>query len=205
MEIKEMISLHEDFLEDFGFSLDQEIFHFIKKIPQGKQIIFFHHTQQPEVSYLEYHLGIRFDIVEVIINQFLPSSGDYQDRSITLVETVDSINKSIPRRFLVENELEINAVIKEAEHFLVKEGFKWLDEYSNPLNMERLFNDATDFSKVSQNFTYRSARGVTLSKLYNPAEYQNVKTFYLEKLEEKQETPFTLASFLNLLDYLDNL
>lgn len=205
MEIKEMISLHEDFLEDFGFSLDQNIFHFIKKIPQGKQIIFFHHTHQSQISYLEYHLGIRFDIVEVIINQFLPSSGDYQDRSITLIETLDYINKSMPRRFLVENELEINAVIVEAEHFLVKEGFKWLDEFSNPLKMERLFNESQEFGVVSQNFTYRSARGVTLSKLYNPEEYSKVKKFYLDKLEEKQETPFTLASFLNLLNYLDNL
>jgi hypothetical protein len=141
----------------------------------------------------------------MIINKFLPSLGDYRDRSITHFITLDRIDKEFPRRFLVEDEMEINSVKVKVEEFFVKEGFNWLDKFSIPSVLESYFNRIPEQVINTQNFTYRSARGVTLSKLYNPDGYENVKNFYLAKLEERQETPFTLASFLNLLDHLENL
>lgn len=58
---------------------------------------------------------------------------------------MDYINKSFPKRFLVENELEISAIVSEAKHFLVKMAFKRLDNRSDPLNTERLFNEPSEF------------------------------------------------------------
>ncbi len=200
-----MVVLHEDFFEDFGFILDTEKMCFSKKLPQAKQLIFLNYTQQTQVNLLEYQVGIRIDDVEMIINQFLPSLGNYRERSITHLETLDNINSDFPRRFLVENKLEIAAVKEKIDEFFIKEGFHWLDQYSIPSVLERYFNRVPEQNINTQNFTYRSARGVTMSKLYNPEEYINVKNFYLAKLEVMQETPFTLASFLNLLDYLENI
>jgi hypothetical protein len=205
MEIKDVISLHEDFLADFGFKLEKNSLHYVKETPKGKQMIFFHHTQHEEVSYLEYHLGIRLDEVENIVHRFLPSLGDYKERSITLVETLDRIDKEMPRRFLVENDIEIKEVIKTLENFLVKKGFKFLDTYSDGNNLEIFFNEDPSKPIVTQNFTYRSARGITLCTLFNPSEYQKTKKKYLDLLNEKQVTPFTLASFINLMDYLEHL
>lgn len=205
MEVKDLILRHEDFLENYGFQLEQNVLHFAKTIPHGNQIIFFHHTHQNEASYLEYQLGIRNHKVEFIINRFLPSLGDYKDRSLTLIETIDQINPEFPKRFLIENEDEISSTLALAQGFLVKEGFDWLNKHSDPYLLESIFNSQPEQEIITQNFTYRSARGVTMSKLYNPKEYDNVKKFYLTRLEEMQETPFTLASFLNLLNYLENL
>jgi hypothetical protein len=205
MEIKDVILLHEDFLADFGFKLDKRSLHYVKEIPKGKQMIFFHHTHHGEVSYLEYHLGIRLDEVENIVHRFLPSLGDYKERSITLVETLDRIDKEMPRRFLVENDSEINDVIKTLENFLVKKGFRFLDTYSDGNNLENYFNRDTSQPIATQNFTYRSARGMTLCMLFNPSEYGKTKKKYLDMLNEKQVTPFTLASFINLIDYLEHL
>lgn len=205
MEFKDVILLHQDFLADFGFKLDNRSLHYVKEIPLGKQMVFFHHTQHQGGSYLEYHLGIRIDQVENIVHRFLPSLGDYKERSITLVETMDRIDEKMPRRFLVENDLEINQVIREVESFLVKKGFRFLDRISSGQELEQYFNADPKTPIVTQNFTYRSARGITLTKLFNPDNYNKNKKTYLNMLNEKQVTPFTLACFINLLDYLENL
>lgn len=205
MEVKEMILLHREFLADFGYKLDPKSFHYSKSFSQGKKIVFFHHAHLDDLSYIEYHLGVRFDIVENIVHQFLPSLGDYKDRSITLVETLDGINSKMPRRTVVNNDHEISSIIDTSENFLVEEGFKWLETYSSGKNLERFFNEGLEKNLLTQNFTYRSARGVTLCKLYNPDQFDEVKTKYLNLLEEMQVTPFTLACFLNLLNYLKNL
>ena len=205
MELKNVISLHEDFLADFGFELDNRSLYYVKEATGGKQMVFFHHTQHEDGAYLEYHLGIRLEKVESIVHKFLPSLGDYKDRSISLVETMDRIDPKMPRRFFIEHDLEINQVIRQVENFLVKKGFGFLDQLSSGEALERYFNTDVSTPIVTQNFTYRSARGITLCKLYNPKNYEKTKKQYLNMLNEKQVTPFTLACFINLLDYLENL
>jgi hypothetical protein len=205
MELNKIILLHEDFLADFGFSLEQKQLRYSKSFGEGKQIIFFHHTHHQDALYVEYQLGIRFDQVEAIIHKFLPTLGDYKDRSITLVETLDRINPKMPRRYFLENDLEITSVISKVEEFLVKEGFRWMDKYTYGRQLEKFFNDDPDRSIATQNFTYRSSRGITLARLYNPDRYKAVKDLYLAKMEEMQVTPFTVACFLNLIDFLDNM
>ncbi|MGY6743689.1 MAG: hypothetical protein ACXIUQ_13200 [Cecembia sp.] len=205
MEFKNVILLHEDFLADFGFKLDNRSLYYVKGTPEGKQMVFFHHTQHEGGAYLEYHLGIRLEKVENIVHRFLPSLGDYKERSISLIETMDRIDPKMPRRFLIENDFETNEVIRKVEQFLVKKGFNFLDKVSDGTALEKYFNTDVTSPIVTQNFTYRSARGITLCKLYNPKNYEKTKKLYLNMLNEKQVTPFTLACFINLLDYLENL
>ncbi|MCH7399149.1 hypothetical protein MM236_14185 [Belliella sp. DSM 107340] len=205
MRIEKLLSLHQDFFLDFGFVFDPIYFYFTKSIPEGKQVVFFHHIQNPDANYIEYQLGVRLDKVENIINEFLPSLGDFKDRSITHVVPLDQINRDFPRRYFLDNNLDLNKIFGQIESFFIEEGFKWLDYYSIPENLEFLFNSNPDQELTTQNFTYRSARAITICKLYNSKEYELTKKAYLDKLEEMMVTPFTLASFLNLLAHLESL
>jgi hypothetical protein len=201
---KEMKTAYQDFLEDFGFNLDPTILHYIKLFDGGKQVVFFHHISNSDSNCIEVQLGIRIDAVEDIINQFLPSLGDFSERSTTLIMPIDQINANMQRRYFIEDEKEVPEVLKKIESHLVKDGFRWLDRYSDPIVLEDYFNNNPDQEFITQNFTYRSARAITLCKLYNPDNYKDKKKAYLDKLEEMMVTPFTLASFLNLLNYLEN-
>ncbi|TVP44144.1 MAG: hypothetical protein EA341_17160 [Mongoliibacter sp.] len=205
MKFRDVILLHEEFLADFGFRLDNKSLHYTKTFEEGRQMVFFHYTHHDDVSYLEYHLGVRYDNIENIVHRFLPSLGDYKERSITLVETMDRIDNEMPRRFLVENDLEVGSVIETAEDFLIKKGFRFLDKFSKGRMLETYFNSDTSTPIVTQNFTYRSARGITLAKFYNPERFEAIKSEYLDMLNEKQVTPFNLACFINLIDYLEHL
>ncbi len=201
----EVIELHHQFFKDFEFEFHSSNLLYHKVFPQGQQMIFVHFTEYPDVCYLEYNLGIRVHAVEEIIHRFLPTLSGYSDRSITLIQTPDKVGKMIPRRFVIENDSQLAEAIMAAEKFFVMYGFHWLDEMIQPENLERAFAERKDKAFKTQNFVYNSFRGATLAKLYNPADYPILRQIYLETIQQREMTPFTIASFLQLLDYLDHI
>jgi hypothetical protein len=201
----EVIGLHHQFFNDFEFEFHSTNLLYCKNFPQGQQVVFVHFTENPDVSYLEYNLGIRIHAVEEIIHKYLPTLSDYSNRSITLIQTPDKIGKTIPKRFAIENDSQLAEAILAAEKFFVMFGYKWLEEMIQPENLEKAFADQKDNAFTTQNFVYNYFRGVTLAKLYNPEDYPVLRQIYLENIKQQELTPFTIASFLQLLDYLDKL
>ncbi|MCZ8133873.1 MAG: hypothetical protein O9252_00055 [Algoriphagus sp.] len=204
MRKEEVIDLHFGFFRDFGFDFHPENFLFQKSFPEGNQVVFIHYSEYPEVSYLEYNLGVRIHQVEQIIHKFLPTLSDYSTRSLTLIQTLDAINPDYPRRYAVKNNQELNESILAAERFFAQEGFKWLDQLVQPKVLQKAFAQRKDKSFQSQNFVYAAFRSVTLAKLYKPEDYPILREFYLDQIKQKEMTPFTIASFLRLLDFLDH-
>lgn len=200
----EVIELHQKFFKDFEFNFHSSHLLYYKNFPQGQQVIFIHYIENPDVTYLEYSLGIRINEVEEIIHKFLPTLSDYSERSITLIQTPDKIGKMIPHRFVIENDSQLAEAIMAAEKFFILHGFPWLDEMIKPENLEKAFAQRKDKEFKTQNFVYNFFRGATLAKLYNEADYSILRKIYLEQIQKREMTPFTIASFLHLLNYLDH-
>lgn len=200
-----LISIHNQFFTDNGFSLNEDFLHFEKFFPHGKQVIFIHYSEYPGTNYLEYNLGIRIDQVEELIHKFLPTLSDYSERSITMIQTLNKIGKELPRRFAIENDWELSEAIMKVDSFFVSVGFEWLNQMMNPLNLERAFLDQKNNSFKTQNFVYNAFRATALCRLYNPKDYSTVRGSFLKQVEQKEMTPFTLGSYLQFLDHLDHL
>jgi hypothetical protein len=205
MKKLEVIDLHNKFFKHFEFEFHPTYMLYRRAFAQGQQVIFIHYTENSEATFLEYSLGVRIHAVEEIIHKFLPSLSDYSERSITLVQTPDKIDSTLPRRFEIENEGQLTDSIVVAEDFFVTKGFDWLNEMIDPHNLEKAFAFPKDEELMSQNFVYNSFRGVTLAKLFNEEDYPYLRNKYLDQIRQKEMTPFTIASFLQLLDYLDKL
>jgi hypothetical protein len=201
----EIIELHRDFFEDFEFEFHPTRLVYQKSFPQGQQVIFVQYSEYPDCSYLEYNLGIRINLVEEIIHRFLPTLSDYSERSITLVQTPDKIGKIIPKRFVIQTDSELADAIISTEKFFVTHGFAWLDQMIQPENLEKAFAERKANTFKTQNFVYNAFRGATLARLYNPVDYPILRNIYLDQVQKREMTPFTIASFLQLLDYLDKL
>ncbi len=201
----EVIELHNKFFNDFEFQFHSTQLLFHKIFPQGQQVIFVHYTENPDQAFLEYSFGVRIDPVERIIHRFLPTLKGYSERSITLIQTPDGIGASIPNRFVIENHGELADAIMKAESFFVSEGFPWMDKMILPRNLENEFALQKQEGFKTHNFVYNSFRGATLAKLYNEPDYPVLRNYYLEQIKQREMTPFTIASFLQLLDYLDHL
>lgn len=201
----DVIGLHHGFFADFGFEFHPSKFIYQKDLPWGQQVVFVQFTEYPEVNYLEYKLGVRIHQVEEIIHLFLPTLADYAERSITLIQTPDKIGKQIPARFVLENDSQLAEAIMAGETFFVTHGFYWLDQMIDPVKLEKAFAERKEKSFRCHNFVYNCFRGVTLARLYNPNDYQFLRNIYLKEIENRHLTPFNIGSFLQLLNYLDEL
>ncbi|MDF2157969.1 hypothetical protein [Algoriphagus sp. CAU 1675] len=199
----DVIGLHFGFFKDFGFEFNDTHLMFFKNFPQGKQVIFVQLSETPEGSFLEYNLGVRINKVEKLIHQFLPSLGDYSERSMTLIQPAYKLDKTLPKHFSIENDSELSQALIVAEKFFISKGFPWLDQMIDPVVLEHAFYNRKDKSFKSQNFVYNAFRATALSKLYNPLDYPEIRQNFLEQIQSREETPFTIASFLQFLNYLD--
>ncbi|WP_194775850.1 hypothetical protein [Pararhodonellum marinum] len=193
-----------DFFEDFGFKYQGKYHQFQKTTGEGIQVILVHLMEYNAASYLEYQLGIRIDRVEKLVHQFLPSMSDYESHSLTLIQTLDKIDGELPRRFLVNDTKETESVMATMEAFFIRSGFRWLDEFSDPVVLERYFNEHPLEKLVNQNYTYKANRGLALAHFFGKRDFLILKRAYLDQLRKLQVTDATIVSFLELSKVLEN-
>ncbi len=203
MRQKDLLRRQQSFFEDFGFELDPVLNVFKKPFDQGTQLVFIHYQPYPDGAYLEYNLGIRIDQVEYMIHQFLPSLHGHSDKSVTLVQTLDKIGKELPKRFFIQNSANLSQTLMSIEKFFVSYGFQWLDQMSDPVNLEAAFALRKEKKFKTQNFIYNAFRGTALSRIYKPDDYPKLRETYLGMVKKNSTTPFNIASYLKFLNYLD--
>lgn len=201
----DVIQLHHKFFRDSGFEYDSTLNFFFKSFPHGIQVIYLNFSEYPDTNYLEYGLGIRIHQIEHLIHEFLPTVMDYADRSMTLIQTPQKISSSLPPKFKIETENQLHVAIENAKVFFTTQGFLWLDSMIDPFNLEREFASNKEVPFKSQDFVYNSFRSVALSKFYSRIDYPVLRQFYLEKIKDKDMTPFSIAAFLKFLHYLDQV
>ncbi|TDQ19073.1 hypothetical protein DFQ04_0890 [Algoriphagus boseongensis] len=200
-----VIGLHNLFLNEHGFRFNLAKMAFTKNFSEGQQVVLVDFVKYPDESYLEYRIGTRINAVEELIQKFIPAISDHFERSITLLLKPSDISETIPERFAVTNEEEIHQAIKKIEEFFLNYGFDWLDQMSYPEVLEDYFARSKEQIFQSNHSVYNSFRGAVLAKLYNPEDYPVLKQVYLEQIQTNTMTPFSIASFLQLLDYLEKM
>ena len=201
----DLISLHNQLFTDHGFQLNKKFHYYEKSFDLGSQVIFIHYTEYPESNILEYNLGVRIDQVEQMIHQFLPSLKDYSDRSITLIQTLNKIGKELPKRFSIANDWELSEAIMKVESFFVSTGFNWLNDMMDPIKLNRAFLEQKNNSFKTQNFIYNTFRATAISRIFNPSDHPVVRERFLNQIHESNKTPFSIASYLQFLDFLDQI
>ncbi|WP_092897806.1 hypothetical protein [Algoriphagus aquimarinus] len=203
MRKMDVVCLHAEFFKDNGFVLNQSQLLFEKVFPHGKQVIFVHFVEGTTESYLEYHLGIRINAVEDLINKYIPTLNNYTDQSLTLVQTPDKLGDSYAKKTILTDEVELSDVIISYENFFLDTGFNWLDQMIDPIVLEQEFLHHKKNPFEACNLVESAFRSTALSRLYNPKDYPILRQSFLERINCDEMTPFTIASFLQFLNYLD--
>jgi hypothetical protein len=200
-----VIGLHNKFFQEHGFRFNLAKKAYTKNFTEGQQVILVDFCKFPEDSYLEYRLGTRIIVVEDLIQKFIPAITDHFERSITLIQKPEDISDVMPPRFLLNSDEDLHFAISKVKEFFLNTGFNWLNQMSYPEVLEDYFARSTEQIFKSNNSIYNSFRGVVLAKLYSPNDYPVLKQVYLEQIKTNTMTPFSIGSFLQLLDYLDKM
>jgi hypothetical protein len=201
----DLVKLNLKFFKDQGFKLNKSQLLFEKVFPNGKQVISVHFIEEMEEAFVEYHLGVRINEVEELVLQYLPTICNPAEQSITIVQRPNKLSNSYPKRIKVSNKEEVINAIHLFENFFLESGFKWLDRMMDPIILEQEFLLQNDICFEDNNLVESAFRSTAMSRLFNSENYQIVRQSFLEKINSLDLTPFTIASFLQLLNYLDKV
>ncbi|MEP2484070.1 MAG: hypothetical protein ABJH64_03700 [Algoriphagus sp.] len=177
---------------------------FEKVFPHGKQVIFVNLVESSAAYFVEYHLAVRIHAVEELVQKFLPTPISYADQSNTLSQTPDRLGNSYPKKITVSDQVDFANILNATEDFFLNKGFDWLNQMIDPVVLEKEFLFQSKRNKQDFNLVEAAFRATALSKLYNPEDYQVLRQAFLEKIHSQDFTPFTIASFLQFLNHLDN-
>lgn len=199
------IELHSEFFKDRGFILNPSQNQFEKVFPQGKQVISLQIIDRSNEKYIEYHLGVRINGVEDLIDQHLLTKGIYKEQSFTLAQTPDKLGSTYQKINKISKFEDLLLLVKSIETFFVETGFNWLDKMIDPINLEQEFLNHKEIPFEDCNLVEIAFRSTALSKMYNPIDYPILRSTFLKKINSLELTPFSIASFLQFLNFLDNL
>lgn len=205
MKRLDLAFFHTELFKEHGFVLNSPQMTFEKVFTQGKQVISLHFQKIDKTTLVQFHLGVRIDEVEDLIHKYIPTLQKHSQQSITLLQSMDKLGKVYPNQFHVSTDAELSSAIKLTEKFFTEIGFKWLDKMIDPKTLEFEFLMHKEDPFNNHNLIYSAFRSTALSKLFNPEDYPVLRQAFLAKINIKEITPFTIASYLGFLDYLDHL
>ncbi|MEN2282067.1 hypothetical protein AAGF08_08005 [Algoriphagus sp. SE2] len=197
--------LHTEFFKDHGFTLNPSLNQFEKDFPNGKQVISIQIIDCKNEKYLEYQLGVYINVVEELIKQYTSTICGYKAQSITLAQTPDKLGSTYPKEIKISNIEELPSLINSIKIFFLETGFKWLDKMIDPIKLEQEFLHQKEIAFEDCSLVENAFRSTALSKIFNPIDYPILRRTFLKKINSLELTPFSIASFLQFLNYLDNL
>jgi len=127
--------------------------------------------------YVEFHLGLRHDIVENMLCDILGRSAYYNNTSLTFITNALNLDPSHRgmNRILCKSEIEVldagEVLIDIMDHI----GFDFLDRYKNLHHIDTLLNDKSKIAAKLVNHSYhRCFRAMVAAKITNRSDYDRL-------------------------------
>lgn len=117
--------------------------------------------------HIEYHIGIRHDLVEKALGALYGTPPYYQSQSYTLLVSYGMLNHiNGSGRFICHNANDLYRIADTFTHFMDMKGFDFLDHYKRLAHIDKLFNEHMDVARRWSNHSYQySFRAMVVAKL----------------------------------------
>jgi hypothetical protein len=191
----------EDFLNDFRYFKLEGYDVFQQAFPAGSKLVVSNMTPYEDGLMLEVQLGIRLDIVEECIFDF--HQQDPGKLSLTYWESLSQIFSDLPKRSLIQNEIELSKVLAEIEGALVKNGFKWLDELEGVRELSsHIYNVIFNASQKPLNIFKLCQRSYLIRNLLGEKMTDSTFYEYYEQMQFYKVPEHQLEEFLEFKNFL---
>ncbi|TAD95634.1 MAG: hypothetical protein EAZ97_15155 [Bacteroidetes bacterium] len=193
-------------LQKERFSLHSKLKQFRRKTSFGFQNIVFSVHQQNEQYYIDVNLGVRFDMVEQISQQFLDICPSFRPESTTMMISVKKLveNKYLEYKINQQNEKqELEIFINQIHDFMLKKGYDFLQEISQIKNADEMLN-----AFPCQNTPYlydqvqRCFKALIIARMCNRNLFIPLLETYYEHLQNLETPEKMICNYDRLANYL---
>lgn len=198
----EFIQKLEPFFKQNGFEWLRDKNQFRKNVATGFQNVIFSVTMYDNEKIVEIHFGIRSEIIEELVQQFLINSESYKKDSNTIITNIGTYRNNPYFRYKVKNNEDAVLAINDIKDFFEKDGFDFMNKIADIKTLDEMLNfDPQRKNKYIYNQVHRCFKGIASAKINDRSHFHGLIDIYRAYLL-KNASDLELVHFERLVSYL---
>ncbi len=178
--------------------------HFQRQFESGFKSCIISVSEYKAEFWVELSIGIRFNIVENLANQFTLTLKDYHQHTHTILTSYGRMIGNQYFRFKVTDNTQVSDMCREMNHFLDTAGFTFLDQNSSIYQIDELINTYPERpSKFIYNQSNRCIKGLIIAKLCQNPHFNTLVKAYHFILEKHSLSDRMLPRYVKLVNHLN--
>lgn len=170
----------------------------------GYRSVFIHVNGDAYQQSINLQLGIRLDVVEELVQQFLQEVviAGYKE-SMTILGSYSRLVHQPYKRFLVKDQADLDSACLRIASFMRSSGFKFLENFDRLRKIDGLLNRKPEQpSPFLQNQMIRCFKGLVLARLTHRTDYHRLTKTYQHFLQKHWTDQSVMEHYRRLVEFL---
>lgn len=203
LQEKQLFKQLEPIFTDQGYFALPSKNGFRQATKNGSKNIIFSIRGDAAEQLINIQIGLRFDLIEELVNQFLPMPHTPAKESNTIIASLSRFHRQPYHRFIITDEKSLQESCKQIKRFMLHKGFRFLNSYDKLKRIDAAVNRKPSLScPYMYNQIHRCFKGITIAKLLHRNDFEKLATVYSNYLYSQWAPRQLLDDFDKLLNYL---
>lgn len=173
------------FLRKEGFVLHKHMKQYRRDTSTGSQSITISMAGDGPYT-LDVHLGIRSELVEALVYQFLSGPKHYASYANTIIAPLARAAKGAPRGFRFDQPEELSGVVSHVMELISSGAFRFFDRHVTIQSLHELLNDQPEKpTRFLYNQLHRCFRGLIVAKMADSPSFFHLMDVYHQTLLDR--------------------
>ncbi len=187
--------------QGYTFFPQQKQFRFASR--NGYRAVLIHVNGNSAQQSIDLQLGIRLDVVEELVNQFLQGVSMGCEESATIIASYSRLVHNPCKRFLVTDAADLESVCLRMAAFMQSSGFRFLESFDRLRKIDGLLNRKPEQSSpFLQNQMIRCFKGLVIAKLTHRTDFNQLAKTYFTFLNKHWADQSVTANYKRLVKFL---
>ncbi len=176
---------------------------FRKKTKKGSRSVLFSVSGEAHRQILDLHLGIRFDIIETLVQQFYSGPKLFENESNTIVASLHKLKNAPIQRFTITDNESLQRACSEISVFMKEKGFRFLSAFDRLKRADATINRNPHLPcPYLHNQINRCFKGIVFARLLHRNDFGTLNTIYRNYLYSQRAPAPIMENYNKLVNYL---
>jgi hypothetical protein len=192
-----------DFFKDHRFEMRPELKQFRRYFDGGFHNVIFSLSEFEEEAWLEVNLGVRINMVEELVQQFLDCMPEFRSETNTVIISIGKLSDTRYYRYKLSDKDDVNDCTLLVQEFISERGFAFMAEASHLCTLDQWFNHKPQAPlRYLYNQTHRCFKGTVIARFANNPKFLSLIEEYYLLLQRLGAPQRTIQEYDRMVSYL---
>ena len=157
-----------------------------------------------EEKTIDVQLGIRFNLIEELVYQFLGGKKGAEKESTTIITSLARLKRQKHRRLVItEDEEDLQNTCHDIAGALQEKGFRFLNTYSQLHRIDKMVNrKPLRLCPIMYNQIHRCFKGITIARMLHRTDFEKLVSVYGNYLDSQWAARQVTDNYYKLVNFL---